>query len=85
MSPDELLGHFEEIATLNNMVEELKPTLNEKENYILEERILSEDPKKLQEIGEEWGVTREAVRQMEARVIKKIKDKVLSNQGGTRV
>ncbi len=81
VSPDELLGHFEEIATLNNMVEELKPTLNEKENYILEERILSEDPKKLQEIGEEWGVTREAVRQMEARVIKKIKDKVLSVRG----
>ena len=40
---------------------------------ILEKRILSESPQSLQEIGDQRGVTREAVRQSEQRLLKKFR------------
>lgn len=52
----------------------IRPTLNDKELAILEDRLLSEDPVTLREIGETFGVTRERVRQIEARLIAKIRD-----------
>ncbi len=50
------------------------PTLNEKEIAILDDRLLSEDPITLREIGENFGVTRERVRQIEARLLSKIRE-----------
>jgi RNA polymerase sigma-32 factor len=38
--------------------------------------MLSHEPMTLQEIGEHYGVTREAVRQLEARLMGKIRDLV---------
>ena len=55
-------------------IEALKPLLSDREKIILEERVLADEPLTLQEIGEKYGITREAVRQMETRLMKKIKD-----------
>ncbi|MFN7826155.1 MAG: RNA polymerase factor sigma-32 [Pseudobdellovibrionaceae bacterium] len=74
-APDETLAKTENLLHLNEAIEALRPTLNEKELIILKERILNEEPLTLQEIGEKYGTTREAVRQMEVRLLKKIKDK----------
>jgi RNA polymerase sigma-32 factor len=68
----------EQLSLLMNAVEELRLGLNEKETILLEERILSDEPLTLQEIGDKYGITREAVRQTEARLMKKIKDSMLS-------
>lgn len=73
---DESLGNLEELNVLKNNLEKLRPTLNAKETYILEKRILADEPQTLQEIGEHYGVTREAVRQLEARLIGKIRKAV---------
>jgi RNA polymerase sigma-32 factor len=73
---DEQLGHLEEVEVLKKNLEHLRPQLNEKELYILEHRMLSHEPMTLQEIGEHYGVTREAVRQLEARLMGKIRDLV---------
>ncbi len=73
-APDEELAKREEISHLTEAIEALKPQLSEREKIILEERILADEPLTLQEIGEKYGITREAVRQMEARLMKKIKD-----------
>ncbi len=70
---DDLLGRFEEVKNFNRKIDDLKKELNEKELFLLEERLLAEEPLTLQEIGEQRGVSREAVRQMEVRVMKKIK------------
>ncbi|MCH2534584.1 MAG: RNA polymerase factor sigma-32 [Bdellovibrionales bacterium] len=67
-----------QLNLLSDKIEEIKKQLNKKELYILEERILAEEPKSLAEIGRERGVSREAVRQMEARVIDKIKQHFLA-------
>lgn len=73
-SPDEEISKQEEISHLTEAIEALKPQLSDREKIILEERILADEPLTLQEIGEKYGITREAVRQMEARLMKKIKD-----------
>jgi len=73
---DERLAQAENLSLLNEKIEELRPKLNEKELYLLEQRLLADQPITLQEIGEKWGVTREAVRQMESRLMKKLKDQM---------
>ena len=65
------LKQFRQI--LNENIENFKAGLNPNEIEILNNRILSEDPLSLQEISERRGVTREAVRQAEQRLLKKFK------------
>jgi RNA polymerase sigma-32 factor len=75
-SVDLAIGNLEELSILKDNLAKLRPTLSEKETYILEKRILADEPQTLQEIGEHYGVTREAVRQLEARLIGKIRKAV---------
>ncbi len=79
---DETIGHLEEMEVLKRNLEQIRPSLNEKETYILENRVLADEPMTLQEIGEHYGVTREAVRQLEARLIQKIRNAVTSSLAG---
>jgi RNA polymerase sigma-32 factor len=57
-------------------IEALKAELNDKERDILESRLLAETPVTLREIGEKYGITRERVRQIEARLLQKIKERM---------
>ncbi|MGE5085960.1 MAG: RNA polymerase sigma factor RpoD/SigA [Bacillota bacterium] len=75
-SLDDTLARAEQLEILKKKIEEIRPELSEREKIILDERILNDDPLTLQEIGEKHGITREAVRQMEARLMKKIKAKM---------
>jgi len=65
------IGQFREI--LQQKIEGFKSELKSTEIEILEKRILSESPQSLQEIGDQRGVTREAVRQSEQRLLKKFR------------
>ena len=78
---DEELGRREELSALQAQIEELRPELSERELELLEERLLADDPLTLQEIGERHGVSREAVRQMEVRLMEKLKNKLLNTEG----
>ena len=71
------LGRREELTELGEKLETLRPTLSERELVLLDERILADEPLTLQEIGDKYGTTREAVRQMEARLMAKIKKSVV--------
>lgn len=73
---DEELGTREQLSLLTSAIEELRPSLNEREQFLLDARLLSDEPMTLQEIGDKYGTTREAVRQMEERLLKKIKKSV---------
>ncbi len=75
---DDQLGRREEVETLREQIEALRDELSDREIELLEERLLADDPLTLQEIGERHGVSREAVRQMEARLMDKIKNRFLS-------
>jgi RNA polymerase sigma-32 factor len=53
-----------------------KKDLNEKETMVLEARVLNDEPKTLQEVADEFGLTRERVRQIESKLIEKLKKRL---------
>ena len=60
-------------AILRTQVHKAMRTLNVKEQYIVNNRLLTEEPKTLQEIGDNFKVSRERVRQLETRVMGKLR------------
>lgn len=74
---DESLVFRENMEKLSETLSGLEEELSEREKLILKDRILSDEPKKLSDFGKEWGISREAARQTEARLIKKIKEAFL--------
>jgi RNA polymerase sigma-32 factor len=65
------------LAALRTHIERIRPSLNKRELYILENRLLADEPMTLQEVGDIYGITREAVRQLEGRLIDKIRKLML--------
>ena len=53
-------------------------TLNKRERYIFTERRLTENPKTLEEISSEYGISRELVRQIEVRAFEKVQKAIMS-------
>ena len=53
--------------------------LEARDRKIVDERILAEEPRTLAEIGEELGITRERVRQLEARIISRLREHLREN------
>jgi RNA polymerase sigma-32 factor len=74
---DEVLALKEQLSILEDQIALLRPELGEKELYILENRLLADNPMTLQEIGDHYGITRERTRQIESRVMEKLKEKFL--------
>lgn len=59
---------------LHNKIDEFKKNMTKREVEIFEQRIFSDTPVTLQEIGDKYGISRERVRQVEKNIIKKIKE-----------
>lgn len=72
-SADERLGDEEVMALVRRQIDGFAEGLKESERAILYERLMSDEPAKLAELGERFGVTREAIRQSETRLIKRLK------------
>jgi RNA polymerase sigma-32 factor len=68
-----LLADEELRRLVHEKLNELHDKLSDKEMYILDHRLLAENPETLQEIGERWAVSRERIRQIEERLKKRIK------------
>jgi RNA polymerase sigma-32 factor len=59
---------------LSEKISEFGETLDGKERVIFERRLLSDGPETLRELGEEFGISRERVRQLESRLKKRLKE-----------
>ncbi|PJA19235.1 MAG: hypothetical protein COX62_07080, partial [Deltaproteobacteria bacterium CG_4_10_14_0_2_um_filter_43_8] len=70
---DEVLADEQSQNILENMFSEFSKNLNERELHIFQERLLAELPKTLQDIADEYGITKERVRQIESKMIKELK------------
>ena len=77
LSIDENLSLYQMSKLLKKHLKALEPEWNEKEKSIIENRLLKDPPKTLQEIADEFNVTREAIRQSEERLMKKLKEKLI--------
>lgn len=58
---------------LEGQVAQALSSLNDKERFIVENRLMADEPMTLREIGDKFHVSRERARQIEANVMKKIK------------
>jgi RNA polymerase sigma-32 factor len=72
-SPEEEFADSQYRELLRQKMEQFAKSLKDKELVIYRERLLTEDPVTLREIGEKYGISRERVRQIEERVKKKLK------------
>ena len=71
---DEKLGDQELLQRFQQELAAFAKTItDEKERYIFEKRLTSDEPLKLQEIGDHFGVSRERARQIEAKLIGRLK------------
>jgi RNA polymerase sigma-32 factor len=74
---DDQLAEKQIRGLLLKKLEEFRRTLNDREQQILDRRILAESPATLQDMGEEFQISRERVRQVEERIKNKIRDYLL--------
>ncbi|OSQ48638.1 RNA polymerase sigma factor RpoH [Thalassospira alkalitolerans] len=77
-SPESLVADAEERVLHNDMLKNAMGELPDREREIIQARFLSDDPITLEKLGERFGVSRERVRQLEARAFKKIQESVLT-------
>ena len=72
-SPSDSYSDVEEKMASRNLFLVMKEYLNDCEYYVLFHRILDNPQWTLEQLGESLGVTRERIRQLEAKVLKKVK------------
>ncbi len=78
-SIEAIYSEVEEKELMKEKMEEFRKTLSGRDLVIWDKRIAAEEPITLREIGEMYGITRERVRQLEARLIKKFKEFLLKD------
>ena len=66
------LGEAEELDQRREMLAAAMATLNEREMHILTERRLKDEPATLEDLSQEYGISRERVRQIEVRAFEKL-------------
>jgi RNA polymerase sigma-32 factor len=60
-------------------VQAFAATLDERDRILVDRRILADEPKTLAELGIEFGVSRERVRQLEARIVERLREYLKEN------
>jgi RNA polymerase sigma-32 factor len=71
---DEQLSEGESRKILMDKLQEFRRTLSGKEAEIFDDRIMSEKPLTLQELGDKYNISRERVRQIQEKIIRNIKN-----------
>jgi RNA polymerase sigma-32 factor len=73
-SIDDRMAKKEMESILHEKIEEFRKKMTDREIEIFNQRIFSDDPVTLQEIGDKYGISRERVRQIEKNIVKKMRD-----------
>ena len=71
---DKQISVRERKELLREKLEEYKMTLSKKHRDIFDKRILAEHPLTLQELGDRYNISRERVRQIQEKILKKAKE-----------
>jgi len=70
---DEVLAHKEGLSLLKTHLHDFVAKLKPRDKEIFKKRLLSETPSSLQSIANDYGVSRERIRQIEVRLIENLK------------
>ena len=70
---EEAIAQEEEKRVREREVQNAMKRLNEKEAYVIKNRVMADDPLTLQQIGDHLKLSRERVRQIESEALKKLK------------
>lgn len=73
-SPDQMAESLELSELLHERLQEFRQTLTGKDVAIFEKRLIADEPLTLQELGDEFGISRERVRQLEARLAGRLRE-----------
>jgi RNA polymerase sigma-32 factor len=69
---DQIVADREEAEVRHALLAEAMRDLNDRERHILTQRRLAEEPQTLEELSQEYGISRERVRQIEVRAFDKL-------------
>ncbi len=72
VSQEAQLAEDEELQKRRSLLNKAMETLNDRERHILTERRLRDDPTTLEDLSQEYGISRERVRQIEVRAFEKL-------------
>ncbi len=81
---DEMVADAEEDQMRHSMLAEAMESLNEREKHILTERRLVDEPQTLEELSQQYEVSRERIRQIEVRAFEKLQ-KAMQRIAGERL
>lgn len=70
----------EERAHIHQWLGDAMAAFNDKERYIVKNRLMAEEPQTLQEIGHHFHISRERARQIEGNVLRKMKHMLLESE-----
>lgn len=83
VQPDSSYSLYENLSLkqmsklLKTHLKNMEKDFNEKEKKIIKDRLLKDPPLTLQDIADDFSVSREAIRQTEERLMKKLKEKLI--------
>lgn len=83
IGPEAAIADEEVQSMLKEKLGEFRRTLEgkEKDLAIFDQRLVSDDPKTLQELGDTFNISRERVRQLEQRLLQRLRDYLKSEMG----
>jgi RNA polymerase sigma-32 factor len=73
-SADDILANEEVKRIFDEHLAEFRATLKGRDLEVFDARLMAETPLTLQELGDRYGITRERARQIEARIVGKLRD-----------
>ena len=79
VSAEDRVGDTELRRVFMERVQEFAESLDERDRVLVEERVLAEEPKTLAELGERFGVSRERIRQLEAKIVDRLREYLKQN------
>ncbi len=80
--PEEIVADYEMQSQIGEVIKSFGEAIeDDRERAIWFERMIAEDPRSLVELGDEWGVSKERIRQVEVQIREKFRKYLLSNLG----
>jgi RNA polymerase sigma-32 factor len=83
-SVDERIAHGEFRELLEKKFSDFAESLSERERTILNKRLIADEPETLQQLADQYGISREAIRVAEKKLVAKLKRYMIESFGDVR-